>query len=83
MTLNTDPINWNEIQDQVDSDVWNKLVQQFWLPERIPLSNDLRSWSNMTEAEKRVTMEVFTGLTRLDTIQGFFGATSLMKELIS
>ena len=80
MTLNTDPINWNEIQDQVDSDVWNKLVQQFWLPERIPLSNDLRSWSNMTEAEKRVTMEVFTGLTRLDTIQGFFGATSLMKD---
>lgn len=83
MTLNTDPINWNEIQDQKDSEVWNKLVQQFWLPERIPLSNDLRSWSNMTEAEKRVTMEVFTGLTRLDTIQGFFGATSLMKDAVT
>lgn len=80
MTLNTDPINWNEIVDPKDSEVWQKLTQQFWLPERIPLSNDLRSWANMSDDEKKVTMEVFTGLTRLDTIQGFFGATSLMKD---
>lgn len=80
MSLNTDPINWNEIKDPKDVEVWNKLVQQFWLPERIPLSNDLRSWANMSSEEKSVTMEVFTGLTRLDTIQGFFGATSLMRD---
>lgn len=80
MTLNTDPINWNNILDKTDVDVWNKLVQQFWLPERIPLSNDLRSWGNMSNEEKQVTREIFAGLTRLDTIQGFFGATSLMKD---
>lgn len=83
MALTTKPINWNEIQDQKDVEVWNKLVQQFWLPEKIPLSNDLRSWGNMTAEEKKTTMEVFTGLTRLDTIQGFFGATSLMEDAIT
>lgn len=36
-----DPINWNTISDQVDKDVWDRLTSNFWLPEKIPVSNDI------------------------------------------
>jgi ribonucleoside-diphosphate reductase beta chain len=74
------PSNWNKIEDQVDLDVWNRLTQNFWLPEKIALSNDIQSWSTLTPAEQLLTMRVFTGLTMLDTIQGTVGSMSIMPD---
>lgn len=74
------PINWNKIEDQVDLDVWNRLTANFWLPEKVPLSNDIQSWATLKDEEKTLTMRVFTGLTMLDTIQGTVGATSLIPD---
>jgi len=76
----TRPINWNKIQDPVDLDVWNRLTANFWLPEKVPLSNDVQSWATLHEDEKILTMRVFTGLTMLDTIQGTVGAVSLIPD---
>ena len=76
----TRPINWNKIEDQIDLEVWNRLTQNFWLPEKVPLSNDIQSWSTLRDNEKLLTMRVFTGLTMLDTIQGTVGAMSLMPD---
>ena len=74
------PINWNKIEDSVDLDVWNRLTANFWLPEKVPISNDIQAWTAMTDAEKELTKKVFTGLTLLDTIQGTVGAMSLMPD---
>lgn len=76
----TRPVNWNKIEDSVDLDVWNRLTQNFWLPEKIALSNDIQSWSTLKPHEQLLTMRVFTGLTMLDTIQGTVGAMSLMPD---
>ncbi len=76
----TRPINWNKIEDSVDLDVWNRLTQNFWLPEKVPLSNDIQSWETLRPNEKTLTMRVFTGLTMLDTIQGTVGSMSLMPD---
>lgn len=76
-------INWNRIEDEKDLEVWNRLVNNFWVPEKIPLSNDLPSWSTLTDAEKLATVRVFTGLTLLDTIQGKVGAPSLVPDAIT
>ena len=76
----TRPVNWNKIEDSVDLDVWNRLTQNFWLPEKIALSNDIQSWSTLKPEEQLLTMRVFTGLTMLDTIQGTIGAMSLMPD---
>ena len=76
----TRPVNWNKIEDAVDLDVWNRLTQNFWLPEKIALSNDIQSWGTLTPQEQELTMRVFTGLTMLDTIQGTVGAMSLMPD---
>lgn len=78
MTVNA--INWNDIPDETDLVVWNKLVEQFWVPERIPISNDAPSWAQLTETEQLLTMRVFTGLTLLDTIQGTVGAVSMIPH---
>jgi ribonucleoside-diphosphate reductase beta chain len=76
-------INWNRIQDDTDVAVWNRLVNNFWLPEKVPLSNDLQSWATLTEQEKQLTMRVFTGLTLLDTVQATVGAVSLLPDAIT
>ena len=76
-------INWNRIQDDKDLEVWNRLVNNFWLPEKVPLSNDIQSWNTLTPEEQTLTMRVFTGLTLLDTIQGTVGAVSLIPDAIT
>ena len=76
-------INWNRIQDDKDLEVWNRLVNNFWLPEKVPLSNDIQSWNTLTPDEQLLTMRVFTGLTLLDTIQGTVGAVSLIPDAIT
>jgi ribonucleoside-diphosphate reductase beta chain len=74
------PINWNKVEDPIDLDVWNRLTANFWLPEKVPVANDIQSWASLTDHEKEVTKKVFTGLTLLDTIQGTVGAMSLMPD---
>lgn len=80
---NQDPlegINWNTQPDPTDSDIWDRLTSNFWLPEKIPVSSDARTWRSMTEQEKDATLKVFTGLTVLDTLQGTVGAVSLIPH---
>ena len=76
-------INWNKIEDPKDVDIWNRLVNNFWLPEKVPLSNDMQSWALLTPEEQLLTMRVFTGLTLLDTVQGTVGAISLIPDAIT
>lgn len=76
-------INWNNVPDDKDLEVWDRLTGNFWLPEKIPVSNDIPSWNTLTEDEKAATMRVFTGLTLLDTIQGTVGAVSLLPDATS
>jgi len=77
------PINWNKVEDQIDLDVWNRLTANFWLPEKVAISNDIQSWETLHDDEKQLTMRVFTGLTLLDTIQGTVGAMSLMPDAVT
>ena len=76
-------INWNRLQDDKDAEVWDRLTGNFWLPEKVPVSNDIPSWNTLTEHEKQLTMRVFTGLTLLDTIQGTVGAVSLIPDALT
>lgn len=72
--------NWNRIEDPIDLEVWNRLTTNFWLPEKIPVSNDIKSWGKLTDAEKLATRKVFAGLTLLDTMQGTIGAISMIPD---
>lgn len=76
-------VNWNKIQDDKDLEVWNRLTSNFWLPEKVPLSNDIPAWQSLTPAQQQLTIRVFTGLTLLDTIQNTVGAPSLMPDSLT
>jgi ribonucleoside-diphosphate reductase beta chain len=76
-------INWNRLQDDKDLEIWNRLTSNFWLPEKVPLSNDVQSWQNLGAQERTLTLRVFTGLTLLDTIQGTVGAVSLIPDALT
>lgn len=78
-----DAINWNRLQDDKDLEVWNRLTSNFWLPEKIPLSNDVPSWNTLNKREQQLTIRVFTGLTLLDTIQGTIGAPTLIEDAVT
>lgn len=74
------PINWNRIGDDKDLEVWNRLTANFWLPEKVPLSNDLQAWQRLAEEERTLTMRVFTGLTMLDTVQATVGEICQIQD---
>ncbi|GIG35898.1 class 1b ribonucleoside-diphosphate reductase subunit beta [Cellulomonas pakistanensis] len=76
-------INWNRVEDEKDVEVWDRLVGNFWLPEKVPVSNDIQSWATLSDVEKQMTTRVFTGLTLLDTIQGTVGAVSLIPDALT
>ncbi|MSS84415.1 class 1b ribonucleoside-diphosphate reductase subunit beta [Actinomycetaceae bacterium WB03_NA08] len=76
-------INWNKLEDDKDLEVWDRLTGNFWLPEKVPLSNDIPSWATLTPEEQLMTNRVFTGLTLLDTLQGTVGAVSLIPDALT
>lgn len=76
-------INWNRVLDPKDAEVWDRLTGNFWLPEKVPLSNDLASWQTRTDAERETTIRVFTGLTLLDTAQATVGAVAMIADAVT
>ncbi|MGW0043726.1 class 1b ribonucleoside-diphosphate reductase subunit beta [Rhodococcus sp. NPDC003348] len=73
-------IDWTRPPDPTDVRVWDRLTGNFWLPERVALSNDVPSWRALTETERRLTIRVFTGLTLLDTAQATVGAVAMIAD---
>lgn len=80
MAENYEAINWNNLEDKLDKLTWEKLMEQFWLDTRIPVSNDLGDWRKLTQIERELIAKVFGGLTLLDTLQSEEGAYVLQKD---
>lgn len=76
-------INWNVINDEKDLEVWTRVTQNFWLPEKIPVSNDLMSWRTLSVKWQQLITRAFTGLTLLDTIQATIGDTAQIPNSLT
>jgi len=76
-------INWNEPADPKDVEVFDRLVKNFWVPEKIPMSGDLPSWATLTAEEQETTEQAFAGLTLLDTLQSSHGAKMLIDDAVT
>ena len=79
MTFKHKAVNWNEKNDGFTQAFWEQNVKQFWLPEEVPISKDLKSWSELNSDEKKLYKRVLAGLTLLDTKQANDGAPSMMS----
>ena len=72
-------VNWNKEDDNFTQTFWEQNVKQFWLPEEISVSKDLKVWNELSEKEKDLYKKVLAGLTLLDTKQGNNGIPSMMS----
>lgn len=72
-------VNWNKEDDGFTQAFWEQNVKQFWLPEEISVSKDLKCWGMLSEKEKELYKKVLAGLTLLDTKQGNNGVPSMMN----
>lgn len=62
-------INWNDPSSQFYDMLYRKQTQQFWLPEEIPVSDDVSNWKVLDPKVKLAYEQVLAGLTLLDTNQ--------------
>ena len=76
----TQAVNWNRLEDPLDRATWDKLISQFWVSSRVPVSNDTGDWSKLSAPEKDLFNKVFGGLTLLDTLQGEVGNNEIAKD---
>ena len=72
-------VNWNKEDDDFTQVFWEQNVKQFWLPEEISVSKDIKVWSELSNKEKDLYKKVLGGLTLLDTKQGNNGIPSMMS----
>lgn len=72
-------VNWNVEDDGFTQAFWDQNVKQFWLPEEISVSKDLKTWADLSGSEKELYKKVLAGLTLLDTKQGNNGVPSMMS----
>ena len=80
MTFKHKAVNWNEKNDGFTQAFWEQNVKQFWLPEEISVSKDLKCWANdLSNEEKTLYKKVFGGLTLLDSNQANDGVPSMMS----
>ncbi|QCK60353.1 class 1b ribonucleoside-diphosphate reductase subunit beta [Streptococcus pyogenes] len=73
-------VNWNYLNDDKDLEVWNRVTQNFWLPEKVPVSNDLNSWRSLGEDWQQLITRTYTGLTLLDTVQATVGDVAQIQH---
>ncbi|CCL08310.1 class 1b ribonucleoside-diphosphate reductase subunit beta [Clostridioides difficile] len=72
-------VNWNREEDGFTQAFWEQNVKQFWLPEEISVSKDIKVWNELSDKEKELYKKVLGGLTLLDTKQGNNGIPSMMN----
>ena len=72
-------VNWNVEDDDFTQAFWDQNVKQFWLPEEISVSKDVKVWSELSPEERNLYKKVLGGLTLLDTKQANNGIPSMMS----
>lgn len=69
-------INWNQ-QNELAKVFFDQQMKQFWLPEEIAVSKDLKQWREFDNQD--TYKKVLAGLTLLDTIQTNIGMHEIAK----
>ncbi len=65
-------VNWNDIRYQQFYDVYKKLLANFWIPDSISMTKDIKEWSKLTEKEQEAFLTIIALLSSLDSVQTRF-----------
>ena len=73
-------VNWNK-EESLYNTFWNQQWRQFWLPEEVAVSKDIKQWKQFDNQE--TYKKVFAGLTMLDTLQTGIGMNKIVEHVKS
>lgn len=65
----TNLFNLNNVKYDWAISLYRKSLQQFWIPEKVSLANDINDYNNLTNYEKRAYKGTLSFLIFLDSIQ--------------
>ena len=66
-------VNWNVEDDDFTQAFWDQNVKQFWLPEEISVSKDVKVWSELSPEERNLYKKDISAFSALKNIlRGFF-----------
>lgn len=65
----TNLFNLNNVKYKWASNLYRIMVANFWIPEKVDLSNDIEDYKNLTEDEKKSFDGIISFLIFLDSIQ--------------
>ncbi|MCH5585495.1 ribonucleotide-diphosphate reductase subunit beta [Shimazuella sp. AN120528] len=61
---------WNRIKYDWAHKLYRTMLNNFWIPEEIPLASDAKEFQQLTDAERRAFDKTISFLNFLDSIQG-------------
>ena len=62
-------VNWNDIRYPQMYILFKKMRSNFWIPQRISMSGDLKNWSELTDSEQEAFLRLIGMLATLDSKQ--------------
>ncbi|OUM86019.1 MAG: class 1b ribonucleoside-diphosphate reductase subunit beta [Bacillus thermozeamaize] len=74
-------VNWNSPVDDYTEEFLRQNIAQFWTPDEIAVSSDLKTWDTLRPEEKQAYIRVLGGLTLLDTEQGNEGMPMILTHV--
>lgn len=62
-------LNWDKIRYQQFYDIYNTLVENFWVPKEVAMSQDFMDWSNkLSKSERKAFRRIIGLLSVLDSV---------------
>ncbi|CAM3553531.1 ribonucleotide-diphosphate reductase subunit beta [Hydrogenibacillus schlegelii] len=65
-------VNWNDIRYPQFYDVYKTLLRNFWIPDEIPMTKDVKEWGTLSAREQEAYLRTIGLLSNLDSVQTRF-----------
>ena len=62
-------VNWNDIRYPQFYDIYKTLLKNFWIPDEIPMTKDVREWELLSNREQEAYLRTIGLLSNLDSVQ--------------
>lgn len=62
-------VNWNDIRYPQMYNSYRDIRSNFWIPQRIPMSDDIKQWASLPDVTKEAFLRTIGGVATLDSVQ--------------
>ena len=62
-------VNWNDIRYPQMYNTYKNIVSNFWIPQRIPMTDDVKQWELLDDTTKQAFLRTIGQVATLDSVQ--------------